>query len=235
MLIRATSEVPRRATLAQIVDELKPAAEPYTLSQLANKLIRHPGRDSHGIGGFPQFQRLPLEIQLRIWQFALPIPQPLAVETRSAHRTQHSSIWGVGPFTMLETCRLSREIALLNFKPQMQLYVPRDEPARVICTKPNKGLESLQSIYVYTKMQHEDINFMIGFEVCSVINWMRGSSGARIIEVSKASITVCYFATWPLEEGDRLDNTLQLVARRPISKNGRRLLPRRLQGMIWLN
>jgi hypothetical protein len=129
---------------------------------------------------------------------------------------------------MLETCKLSREIALSVFEPRIQLYTSED---KVLCTTPNTGLESAKRIHIYTKTRHSDIEIRVGSEVCSVINWIHSTLGFQIIELSEFEITARYLATWPLEEGDRLDNAVLLQSRLPVYEGTRRSLPLRLQGM----
>lgn len=132
---------------------------------------------------------------------------------------------------MLETCRLSREVALLFFQPRIQLCILKDKPTRILCAMPNNDLESADRIHIYTKTRHNNVTFQVGSELCAVINWMHTSLGFRIIELSKANITAKYLASWPLEEGDRLDDAFLFKGKLPVDESVQRRLPRRLQGM----
>lgn len=136
---------------------------------------------------------------------------------------------------MLEICKLSREVALSVFEPRINLFcTSRDKPTPVLCAIPKNSLESAKRIHIYTKKQHRDIEFRAGSEICSVINWMHCSEGFRIIERSEVRIKVMYPATWPLEEGDRLDNALLFEGRLPLHKDIRRFLPQRLHSLSFL-
>jgi hypothetical protein len=68
--------------------------------------------------GFPQFLRLPVEIQTFIWELSLPGPRVLSVDTSNskAHKIAfHSSSHAPNP-AALSTCRTSRVAALKRYR-----------------------------------------------------------------------------------------------------------------------
>jgi hypothetical protein len=68
--------------------------------------------------GFPQFLRLPVEIQTFIWELSLPGPRVLSVDTSNskAHKIAfHSSSQAPNP-AALSTCRASRAAALKRYR-----------------------------------------------------------------------------------------------------------------------
>lgn len=177
---------------------------------------------------FPQFARLPQELQYEIWRFAVPSPCPLQINTHVNNQRQVSFVWGIGPFAMLEACRQSRRTALSAYKPRIELYTSRD--GRVHYTTSNTTTKPKEHIYIYMRYGHPPINSHADAEVHSIVSWKDIPLGFQVMDtVSPETLGIMYFSNWPPEEDESL--LMAIICKDRYEHCKDRLLPRRLQNL----
>jgi hypothetical protein len=206
-------------TLPQIINELKPIEacpqtqkSPLHGSRMVEAILNlasrlgcrcRQSRTQQLPSEFPQFLILPPELQSKIWHFAIPAPGPLQINIKVGDRVQRLFFWGVNPPAMLEVCRLSREVALSVYERRLQLYTPRDEPRRVLCTTPNAILNPKEHISIYTK-KGLPIEFRPDSEVHSIVAWINIPLGFKIMVRPHGTVVIDHFYNWPPKENEVL-------------------------------